>query len=551
MLFALKNVEWEDEALKQFTDALNKTVFQMYKCPKGLIFHICDLYVEEIAKVADGELSDDRTHLLIEPFLLYYAKHNDETVFRHVEKSIIHQLMFQSELGQQYQEKFDIWKRANFPTKSIDELEVKYQVRGNKSLTDDDLSDGQEEDLEERSLDPRAGRVNVVLSEISFDALKFADTIETLRYKNFTSSKSRKGLARMANSFRRFAEDVFPLGVKSMPSTRLNDDEEAIDIDLKAIQLAEFEKKLAIGDVDSESSDVDEDLDNRKHGKLKRKSKETVTKSKEKKQKLSKLHNERFFKATEDFSQENSQQDEEGDDDEEDETKREQPAEMKIKKKKKKTATESDGAEEVPRKIKRKKEARTAKEETASVEANDEKPKKAMKLANPIESTSTTPFKETDEGWNEPLKEGEVEFFVPSKKQKLKALQLATTSSSSSSKKNLVLNPFAKSSEKIKTKGASSLEGPSSSFQTPPPRIRLSTAQDSPKSNGKRVIIALNKNIAQSEIEYIKQVKNSPNLPTNNLSMQPTKSLLKKNVNALPSPINPFYQKKLGFKKGF
>lgn len=353
MLFAMKNAEWEDEALKLFSNALNKTVFQVNKCPKSLIFHICDLYIEEIAKVSDGELAEDRTHLLIEPFLVYYTKLNDPIALKHVESTVVNQLLFQSSLGQDYQEKFNIWKRANFPTRSIDDLEIKYQVRGNKSSNDDDMSDGQEEDLEERPLDPRAGRVNVSLNEIAFDALKFAETIENLRYKQFATSKSRKGLARMADHFRKFANDIFPLGVKIMPQEN-NDDESAIDLDLKAIQLAEFEKKLAIGgDVDSESSDIDEDLDNRKHGKLKRKNKDenTVTKKvTEKKQKLSKLHNERFFKTKEeDFTQEtlNAQPDED--------TTEEEPKVVDIKIKKKKKKVTDENPETPPRKIKKQK----------------------------------------------------------------------------------------------------------------------------------------------------------------------------------------------------
>ncbi|XP_070490723.1 ribosomal RNA processing protein 1 homolog isoform X2 [Chironomus tepperi] len=484
MLFAIKNVEWEDEALKLFSNALNKTVFQVNKCPKSLIFHICDLYIEEIAKVSDGELAEDRTHLLIEPFLVYYTKLNDPIALNHVEKTIVNQLLFQSSLGQEYQEKFDIWKQANFPTKSIDDLEIKYQVRGNKSSNDDDMSDGQEEDLEERPLDPRAGRVNVSLNEIPFDALKFAEAIENLRYKQFATSKSRKGLARMADHFRRFANDIFPLGVKIMPQENNDDDESAIDLDLKAIQLAEFEKKLAIGDVDSESSDFDEDLDNRKHGKLKRKNKDENTvnnKVKEKKQKLSKLHNERFFKTKEDFTQDtvNAQPEEE-----EEEPK---AADIKIKKKKKKVTEENT---EVPRKIKKQKRKNLPETtvEEKEQEVVEELPKKALKLnktSSPSAKGSTQPFQVTDE-WSEPLKDGEVEMFVPSRKQKLKALQQAEEKEKKSSK--LVLNPFAKSSglgKKSKNKGsADDTEAATSSqiFATPPPRIKLQESSTS-KSN--------------------------------------------------------------------
>lgn len=547
MFFALKNAEWEDEAMKCFGDALNKTVLQLTKCPKGLILHVCDFYIEEIAKVADGDLSDDRTQLLIEPFLIYYTKQNDPILLRHIEKTIINQLLSQSELGQEYQEKYDIWKQANFPTSSIDDIEIKYQVRGNKSLTDDDLSDGQEDDEEEeRPLDPRAGQVNVVLTEISFDALKFAETLENLRYKQFATSKSRKGLARMAQNFRKYADGIYPLGTKRMPGVRNEVEDNDLDLDLKAIQLAEFQKKLAIGDVDSESSDFDEDLDNRKHGKLKRKSNDPSNKTKEKKQKLSKLHNERFFKATEDFSQDNTQ-----DEEEDEETNDQQQKEIKIKKKKKKSISETP--ENTPRKIKlqkRKKNLKEGKEVEESECSTNETPKKAIKLTNassPSKAGSTQPFEITDE-WTEPLKEGEVEFFVPSKKQKLKALQ-QVLDSPSTSKTSLVLNPFAKSSatmKKSKNDGASTAKDDDAAFQTPPPRIKL---QQNSNSSGKRVIIALNKNKAQSENDYIKQVRQSPNLPTNNLLLKPTKSLLKPNV--LNSPINPFYQKKIGLKMDF
>lgn len=540
MIFALKNSDWDDEPLKSFADALAATVFQTNKCPKGLIMHICDFYVEEIAKVSDGELTEDRVYQLLEPFLLYYTKLNDPVLLQHVEQNIFNQLLVQSELGQAYQEKFDIWKEANFPTRSIDDIEVKYKVRGNKSLTDDDLSDGQEDDEEERALDPRAGRVDVLLSEIKFDALKIAETMETFRYKSFASSKSRKGLARMASKFRKFLDDVFPLGISSMPQVHDENDSD-IDLDLKAMELAEFEKKLAIGDVDSDGSDFDEDLDNRKHGKLKRKSKDVTNKTKDKKQKLSKLHNERFFKEpSEDFTQDNSQQE---DDEEETET---SPAAIDSKASKKKKE-ESESLNDKPRKIKIKKrkslpaDLKLSEEDTSMAV---EMPKKAIKLhkdASPSSSGSSQPFKITDDEWSEPLKDGEIELFVPSRKQKLKALQQVEVEQAvETSRSNLLLNPFAKHTGTVKKQKLS---------KTPSavPRIELPQPSTS-GSSGKRVIIALNKNKAQSPHEYIKQVKDSPNLPFDS-SKKPSKSLLKPNV--IPSPINPFYQKKIGMKLNF
>lgn len=524
MLFALKASEWDDEPLKLFSNAMEKTIFQTTKCPKGLIMHFCDFYIEEIAKVADGELSEDRTHALIEPFMIYYTKISDHIILRHVEKVIFEQLLYQSELGQEYQETFDIWKKANFPTKSIDDIEINYKVRGNKSLTDDDLSDGEENDEDdERALDPRAGRVNVTLTEIKFDALKLAETLENLRYKSFATSKSRKGLARMAKNLRKFADCVFPLGIQKIPYAVDDDEEEAVDVDLKAIQLAEFEKKLAIGgDVDSESSDFDEDLDNRKHGKLKRKNRdEKACKSKEKKQKLSKLHNERFFQASEDFTKDQAdKQDEEEEEDSMTSTK-----EIKVKKKKK-ISNEDDPSGRVKiqnRKVK----AKLLKSSSTTTKIIEEDATIQLSTSSPTDSV----FKVSDE-WSEPLKEGEVEIFVPSRKQKLKALQQLEEKSSTSVTSAGSSSSSSSSSKKVKI---------DTTQLVTPPRINLQSASTS--TSGKRVKIALSKNQAQTAYDYIKQVKESPNLPTNNLRKMPMKSVLKPNL--LPSPINPFYQKKL------
>lgn len=550
MLFALKNAKWEDEHIKAFADALAHTVFQPHKCPKGLIMHICDFFIEELSKVTEGELSEERIFLFVEPFMIYYTKLDDQVLLPHVEKNIFNALLYQSELGQEYQEKFDIWKQANFPTRHIDDIEVNYRVRENKSFNDDDLSDGQEEDEEERALDPRAGRVDVVLSEIKFDAMKIAETMENLRYKPFASSKSRKGLARMASKYRKFVDDIFPLGTGSLPKI-VDDDDSEIDLDLKAMELAEFEKKLAIGDVDSESSsDFDEDLDNRKHGKLKRKSKDEVTKAKEKKQKLSKLHTERFFQEepNEDFSKENTSA--QADEDES----TNELTEQKVKKKKTKT---SQTDEQPPKKLKAKK--RKSSQPSSSVEFTEESDDN--KCTNDLPSTSTssnssiktkkaqktqkrTSTSSQIDDWSEPLKEGEVEYFLPSKKHKLKALQDVEDASEESKCNSYVLNPFA-SHTGVST---SSKKQKTSKSSTTTPKIQLEASRTASGSTGKRVIIALNKNKAQSPHEYIKQVKESPNLPYDS-NKKPAKSLLK--PNALPSPINPFYQKKIGLKLNF
>lgn len=58
----------------------------------------------------------------------------------------------------------------------------------------------------------------------------------------------------------------------------------------------------------------------------------------------------------------------------------------------------------------------------------------------------------------------------------------------------------------------------------------------------KKVMIALKNNTSQHVIDYFKSVKQSPEIPFDGLK-RPSKTALKPNT--LPSPINPFYKKKL------
>lgn len=317
-----------------------------------------------------------------------------------------------------------------------------------------------------------------------------------------------------------------------MPQDHDSDDSD-IDFDLKAMELAEFEKKVALGEDSDDDSDMDLDLDNRKKGKLKRKSKVEVPKLKEKKQKLSKLNNSRFMSnkwEEEDFTKEDLKEPEI----------EETVVVAKPKKKKKsldeparKTATpktkeqvEVNGTSSKKPKLlsKRRITLPEQQNETSSESGmEDGKPKKVKKME---ESFST------NDEWSKPLKEGESEFFVNCQKNKVIDAKAAEVTP----QKSFVRNPFAVATssavellKKVEEKGKAWFNG-------------------SPPSVGKRVVIALNKNIAQHPHEYIKQLKDSPNVPFDS-EKRPTKSVLK--PNALPSPINPFYQKKIGLNLKF
>uniref|UniRef100_A0A1B6F737 Ribosomal RNA processing protein 1 homolog n=1 Tax=Cuerna arida TaxID=1464854 RepID=A0A1B6F737_9HEMI len=125
--------------------------------------------------------------------------------------------------------------------------------------------------------------------------------------------------------------------------------------------------------------------------------------------------------------------------------------------------------------------------------------------------------------WDEPLKDGEYEIFIPNKKyvEKRKSLGLPFPVSSF----------VQKSAEKI----------------TPVNKIKagLKNRTSTPNSQ-KKVEFNLSANCSQDYKEYTLQVKSSKKQVPFDASKKPVQGLLK---NSTPSPINPFYKKKLNFLK--
>lgn len=159
-------------------------------------------------------------------------------------------------------------------------------------------------------------------------------------------------------------------------------------------------------------------------------------------------------------------------------------------------------------------------------------PSKKAKLEKSLNESSSKKVKSkelfnADSEWDTPLKEGETEFFVPSKKIVMRNANEALK------KENLLVpNPFAKTKAMDSPKTPKNqLKGKSLKFSTP-----LSTP------GKKKVTIALKQNASQSVAEHIKQVRSSP-LNPHDASKNPIKGLLK--PNSMPGPINPYYKKKL------
>lgn len=169
-------------------------------------------------------------------------------------------------------------------------------------------------------------------------------------------------------------------------------------------------------------------------------------------------------------------------------------------------------------------------------------PSKEKKTVSKSPKVSKTPNGKVDE-WSTPLKDGETEYFIPSKKFKASVpstIVEGTPQNGVATPKSAKKTKLSQTSTPVATPVAKSATTVASTPVSTPGLSNSLTA-----SAKKNVKIMLKMNQSQEAVEYLRQVQQSPNLPYDS-DLKPLKAALKPNL--MPSPINPFYKKQLGLK---
>lgn len=104
---------WTDELIQKLDETLKKTVLGSDHIPRGLFMHFTELFPEEVAKVSNGDIEPDRITNLLQPFMFYVASQGDYKLIQFVVRQVFNHLLFQSESGREYKEKFDAWKSVS------------------------------------------------------------------------------------------------------------------------------------------------------------------------------------------------------------------------------------------------------------------------------------------------------------------------------------------------------------------------------------------------------------------------------------------------------
>ncbi|XP_011310829.1 ribosomal RNA processing protein 1 homolog [Fopius arisanus] len=484
-----RKLGWDVDNIKEIAKVIEEILLDS-KGSLGFKFHVTEIFMEELAKVSGGEIPEERVTELLRPFAIYLATIDDERQIRNVMQHIFRYLIFQSDVGIEYMEKFDAWRKAGYPTGSIEAMQ-KLEV------SDDEVS-STEEDLIDSSpspLDPRAGRVNVDLPQIPFDPLQISRLIEEYKFHPSSTTKTRRRIKRLIKDFNELSKGTMPLGVQKVDIPPKKSPE--TNPKKAAFKFLEFEQELY-----SDSA--------RNQGKKKRKTD------------LAEL-NPKKLKIKESKSLESSPPDA---------SPGGVPQKSPEKNQKKMKKSPEDREKSSPKKKSLQKEFKVKTTKTKVKKLKKVKKSLNGELLDGIDDF--TSFKKSrkipydlDSSWNVETSESS------------SSVTPAVTPKTTPEGKNEIANKKTAIVEDVRVGNVSWLQ--------PLAKKLEGEGRNTGKSPGtpesitkKRVKIMLQKNTAQHTSEYFKQIMMSPEIPYD-ANKKPKAGVLK--PSPLPSPVNPFYQK--------
>ncbi|KAH8308072.1 hypothetical protein KR059_005941 [Drosophila kikkawai] len=520
MLRLLKQSKWSAELINAFNNRMLQSVLSEQPKSRGLTMHYLDIFFEELAKAADGEITAAQVNVFLRPFVTYLATQRDPKLVAQCRTRVLYHLLYQSDLGREYSEKYNAWKLMGFPTASIDDIE---KLDSGFDEEEDEVQ-ADEETPRTTSLDPRAGNVDVHMPELPLNADCVLDELQTLIRTNDFNSKRRKALRKLIQIFETYKGGEFPLGVRTMPKVEGQTLAEMVEEKVANIEKMEDEvygtgrklKKLNKSKRKKLLQSINfEEVDEHNYDEIIGKALPPELQKKVK-------HNAKVRSSINSaWVVEKVNESDVGD----------KKAEVKPKEKKAKKDQQLNAKKPEQQKTKKadlakpKKEQQTqANKEEQSHPKIEEQPKKdeQPKTATPTpevqpepqtkaaglkdkESPKTT--QKAANGWDAPLEAGEQEIFVPSRKQQLK-----------------------QANTKLLQK---------STNKTPAARAQFATPQ--PGGSVKRVRIMTKCNSEYTKTDYNRQLKLSPQVPYD-ADRLPGKSALKPHV--LPGPIHPSFKAK-------
>ncbi|XP_066592488.1 ribosomal RNA processing protein 1 homolog [Prorops nasuta] len=239
-----KDKAWDKKLIVGFSKVLENQLLDK-SATIGFIMHISEIYWEEFAKISEGNVSDGVTLQFLKPFIVYLIQLDDERQIRHTMQHVFRYLIHQSDIGLDYKEKFEAWKEAGFPCGNIDVMEKEIESEfdePNESIDGSDNPTAAIVNKIQKPLDPRAGKVDVELPQIPFNAKYIVKLLTKHKFHSLNTTKGRRQLLRLINEFEELANGKMPLGLKRVPIMKKAKGE--MNLKKAALRLLKFEQEI-------------------------------------------------------------------------------------------------------------------------------------------------------------------------------------------------------------------------------------------------------------------------------------------------------------------
>ncbi|CAH1396743.1 unnamed protein product [Nezara viridula] len=222
MLEYLYKENWESGKVEAISKDLYKS---LVLAPIGLNLHLSEIYLEELAKVGRGELNPSTVLEMIKPFADFMQLSSDSRLMKSLTNSLFLQLLRQSEEGIKHQAKFEVWRQMGFPEGDIDVI----QEASDEELAVEDVEHDGSEDEGDGNLDPRAGKVDVYLPPIDFDAESIRHYLLEVAKRKDCTTKARRTINQLSKKFEIYTQGKYPLGIHKIELPEPEDEEEIIE----------------------------------------------------------------------------------------------------------------------------------------------------------------------------------------------------------------------------------------------------------------------------------------------------------------------------------
>ncbi|KAH8236001.1 hypothetical protein KR032_012238, partial [Drosophila birchii] len=205
----LKQNTWSVKLINAFNHNMQQSVLCETPQSHGLTMHYLDIFIEELAKMSDGDITAAQVNIFLRPFVTYMAMQSDAQLVDQCRTRVLYHLLYQSDLGRAYTEKNNASKLMGFPT--IASIESNEKIN---EAQEEVNSDG--ESPMTTFLDPRTGNVDLLMPVLPLNADCVLDELQTLLRTNEFNISRRKSLRKLVKIFETYKGGEFPLGVRTM-----------------------------------------------------------------------------------------------------------------------------------------------------------------------------------------------------------------------------------------------------------------------------------------------------------------------------------------------